>query len=453
MPGAETPADLALALATDPNDSAAAAALEEITEVQRRTLGVGESTPSTFTIATGSITPDRAAVRVDTEGAVSADFLDNIQTDNYLPGSLVMLSAADGSRVPTVRAAQGGDGQIFLAQGIEFELSGARWMLLELIGTIWIERFRSYAGNAGDMRSFLGLGTAATFDDGEGDAATLEGNAAADFLPVGGTAANASALGGLAAAVYARLDTGGQQDFLGALRTLAGQLSIVTTAAIAPVLRLVANSVIRVLTLFDPVSEEFEIRVVDADGTTQTGGIRIREGEPPDYWDSDADPSPAWVSLLDDPVLQAAFPALGRVVWDKLTPAEDLTPVGPATYVIHSEEIVPLPNTSGPIVYKIQAGLSVRIGGTNNVRGDFSIHIGQNGDQSDPLLATTEVNVNTLGTDYVLELEEVFDTYEAGDRVSLVFDELNIATTELQPSVDNGFTRDRLTFLRLEQIN
>ena len=452
MPGAETPADEVLALASTPNNGVASGALEAIAEVQRRTMGVGQATnPSTFTISAGSITPDRGLFLVDTEGAVASDFLDNIATDNYLPGSLVFVAAANGLRVPTVRNAQGGDGQIFLARSADFALSGARWMLLELRGTIWLERIRDFGGVAADEREWLGLGSSATLDNGALNAATLEGNAAADFLPVGGTAVNASALGGLAAAVYARLDSGAQQDFAGALRTLAGQISIVTTAAIAPVLRLVANNVLRVLSLFDPVSEQYEIRVLDSDGLTQTGGIRIRENEVPEFWDSTA---AEWASFLAASTFDAAFPGLGRVRWDKLDPAADL-PAGPGTHVIRSELITPLPNTSGAVVYRIEVGIEVRIGGSNPVQGDLQVHIGPNGDETDPIFLSTPVSVvvgNPSTRIYVIEADEVFDTYSAGDRISMVLVNSTVSTPEINPTIDNGVTRDRRTFIRLEQI-
>lgn len=451
MPGAETPADLALALATDPDDADAAAALEAIAEVQRRTPGVGQSTAaSTFEISAGSINPDRGLFLVDTEGAVAADNLDTIAPDNFLPGSLILLAAADSGRVPTIRHLQGGAGQIGLYKNQDFALSGARWILLELRGTIWIERLRDFGGNASDMRAWLELGSAAVLDDGSVDAATLEGNAAAAFLPVAGQAADSALLQGLAAAAFARVDQAAQQDFLGALRTFGGLFTIRTNSAAAALLQLVANSNLRTQVFFDPTSEVFEIRVFDSDGSTITGGIRIRENEIPEFWDTT---SLEWTSLVGDSALQealAVFPGLRRIIWDKLDAFEDLT-AGAATHVIRSEPITPLPNTSGDVVYKVRAGLNVTPYGGSQIGGFVRLYIGPNGNATDSLLS--EIAVDTgLETQYLFDIEEVFDSYVSGDRLTLVLENISVGGPRVNPSVDNGFTRESRTFLRLEQI-
>lgn len=100
----------------------------------------GGRVPETVTISGGQITVSQAFVLVDTEGAASSDYLDNIVAPDLPDGSLVCCMAFSTARVPVIRARRGGTGQIDLAgdgnpetsldapnKGLLLRKNGDRW--------------------------------------------------------------------------------------------------------------------------------------------------------------------------------------------------------------------------------------------------------------------------------------------------------------------------------------
>lgn len=111
-----------------------------------------------LTIATGAVTATQGVHSIDTEADGATDDLTNILQTNLPEGSLLMIQSADNGRVPTVKHAAGGDGQILLANSADFALAHTSMrLLLRRGGTTWIEELRGYGNQSSAFRSFLGL--------------------------------------------------------------------------------------------------------------------------------------------------------------------------------------------------------------------------------------------------------------------------------------------------------
>jgi hypothetical protein len=126
----------------------------------------GGAAEETRIIASGAITPQRAVVAVDTEDQAPADDLDVVNPTHHPPGRLLLLRAVDQVRPVTVRHAQGGPGEVHLAQGLALTLQQPRtWLVLLRRGDVWHEVLRAYGDDAAGARIFLGL-----WSRGEADA-------------------------------------------------------------------------------------------------------------------------------------------------------------------------------------------------------------------------------------------------------------------------------------------
>lgn len=123
------------------------AALEDVRDAVADTLG-GAARQS-LTIASGAVTPGAGAsggvIVVDTEGAAATDDLTTITTTNTPDGRLLLVYAANASRVVTIKHAAGGTGQISLKDSADFVLDALdKWVLLQLRSTTWVEIERGY---------------------------------------------------------------------------------------------------------------------------------------------------------------------------------------------------------------------------------------------------------------------------------------------------------------------
>jgi hypothetical protein len=94
-----------------------------------------------LTISNGIIAPIQSDNLIDTEGATSTDDLTNIITSDLDEGRIVILRAANPARAVVVKHQSGGAGQIVLAYGSDFNLTGV--LALKKVGTQWVEIFRS----------------------------------------------------------------------------------------------------------------------------------------------------------------------------------------------------------------------------------------------------------------------------------------------------------------------
>lgn len=122
----------------DPNWTAAQARVEFERWLASTLQLPGAAEAEALTIATGQITPTRAAVIVDTEGGTSADDLTTIATANMHAGAVLMLCAANSGRTVTVRHGTGAGG-IALLGGVDCVLSTTHWLMLRRVGDAWAE--------------------------------------------------------------------------------------------------------------------------------------------------------------------------------------------------------------------------------------------------------------------------------------------------------------------------
>lgn len=420
--------------------------LENLAEAVRRVIGVGVASAPVSVISAGVIAPALGIVRVDTEGATATDNLDRIDPSAYLDDSEILIFSADNSRDVTIRNLQGGSGQIALITPSAFTLSNiGRWSRLRYFaaGDLWLEVDRSYGTDFADLRSFIGLGSAAVLNDGAVDAATLQGNAASAFLPVAGTAADSTLFAGLAAAAFLRADLASLQTIAGSLRAASGRLeAAVASAAGTAILSLLAGGVERTQFFFDGVSGHATLRLLDA-GSVVRAGIRFRPNEIPDYWDGSA-----WAPLF---ALLTPSPWLDRVRWDKL---DGITPIsGSGSTVLHSADAPVLPGSGASRIYRVSAGITGERGGSGTARFRARLYFGPAGDETDTLIEESpEVQAATNG---VLVLAEVAGEFEvpASAKVTLVLFKANTAELNVEPSVAGTYTIDEMrTFLRVEQI-
>ena len=129
--------------------------LAKLYDVVNETLG--NQSGGELTIAAGAVTATAGYHSIDTEADAAADNLDNISAADMPDGRFLMIKAQNAGRIPTVKHQAGGAGQITLADGNDFTLSGSRRLLLERSGTDWVEVARFYGNDAAAMRAFLGV--------------------------------------------------------------------------------------------------------------------------------------------------------------------------------------------------------------------------------------------------------------------------------------------------------
>ena len=443
MPGADVP--VAGEIGRDDVDNAEQEAnFEALAEAVRRTVGVGSGSLSPVEISAGAIAPTLGLIPIATEGGVSSDNLDQIDPGAYLEGSIIVLFRGTLNSV-VVRHAQGGSGQIFLSGNANFTISTIfESITLRLSAGIWFEMSREYGSDSAAARAFLGLGTAALLDNGALNAATLGGLSSSAFLLAAGVAVNSAQLNGLSSSAFLGTD-------LASLRTIAGSFQangafIVSNSqnpAVSSVFDLRVENIPRARMFFEPVAEEFILRVFEDDGSTLAGGIRIRDGEIPEYWDKTEG---VWTTLFS---LSPPFPQLGRIRWDMTGP--EVRYSDPGRTVLHSAPITLLPGSGATQIFQIDAGIrGSQVGGTIPAYL-LEVYIGPNGDQTDTLVAISEENETPGNNIDVLidraECEGVFSGY-----VTLVLRNVNGANVDVAPSVVTGSVLERKTFLRAEQI-
>lgn len=442
MAGAEVPA--AGVIGDDNVDNTDQEAnFENLASAARRVMGIGASVPPVDVISAGSISPSSGVVKVDTEGAVSDDNLDWIDPANYLDDSLILVRATQSGRDITLRAFQGGVGQLILEQGEDFTLTaGFPWIMLRQTADTWIEVERSHGEDTASARSFLGLGTVATLDDGAVDAATLGGLAAAAFLLAGGTAVDSNLLQGLAAAAFLRSDIASLQEIDGGLKANSGilQSDHASPAGVA-LLNLSVADVVRGQAFYDGGTADLIVRLLSA-AQAVVGGLRIRDGEIPDYWDKDG---AEWLTLVPIP----PFPDQHHIRWDKLDAVERFDPAIGDHRVIGSSAMSNLPGTGATASYRIRASLDLQQVGGNIPKWKVKVYIGETGDETDTLVLESD---EIEPTDDVRHLDAEVVDVPIGTLVTLVAEHTTGATVDLFPSVQKIFSIDKATYLSVDQI-
>lgn len=252
--------------------------LDDLIEVVRRTPGA--SPPEDLTISAGVVTPTGAGsiLIIETEGAVAADDLDTIAITNMVDGAEITIANTSGNTVTVIHEA-GGSGEISLQGDVDTDLDPGVSIELYLDGTIWREKGRAWGDDPSALRAYQGLGTAALADEGPGnglDADTLDGQHAAAFLGVAGTAANSSLLGGLAASGFVQTATGSLQTIQSILRSTGGRFEAnAASAGLSAGFNSRIAGVLRVAEVFDDITDRWQIEIYAPDGTTPVARLRI----------------------------------------------------------------------------------------------------------------------------------------------------------------------------------
>lgn len=139
-------------------------------------LCVSNSNPEALTIASGSVTPTRGFVIIDTESAAATDDLANISAST-LGSKMLFVKATSGSRVITLKHLAGGSGQLYLSAAADLVLDDPTKMVAFMYNTSssrWEQAWKNwgiYAPLTADrtaIRSLLSLGTAALVNTGSG---------------------------------------------------------------------------------------------------------------------------------------------------------------------------------------------------------------------------------------------------------------------------------------------
>lgn len=195
---------------------------EDIATAVRGAYGNGQET-LVETISGGVLSPagQNCMIEVEPETGTS-DVLDTIQTTNHAHRQMIFLRLADPTDTITVTHAAGGAGSIQLKNSDDFMMDSIHdTLILQRWFTVWYEVSR-WALPA-DLRSFLGLGTAATMDEGPTnglDADTVDGSHASAFLGVAAQAADSAQLIGHAGAQFVRKNDTGTQTLSGRFRAI-----------------------------------------------------------------------------------------------------------------------------------------------------------------------------------------------------------------------------------------
>lgn len=421
--------------------------LENQAEALRRQFGVGTPTITPNIISAGQITPSLGIIAVDTEGGVANDFLDAIDPANYQPMSVILVFAYQPpAKTVTLRdQATFGAGDFILAGGVDFVLDDSqKSILFRLTQSLnWKEIGREWGGDTVGARAGLGLGTVALLDDGAVDAATLQTIPASGFLAAGATAVNSSLLTNLGPSSFLRADIGGEQQMAGTFRGNSGILKINhPSVAGASQLQLANVNVVRGQVFYDGVNNLLEIRFLDTDQSTKLGAIRIVDGTIPEWFNPLTSSYEPFLQRLNPP-----FPGLGRVMWDKLTVFQQFAPG--TRYVMQTADLPQLPGTTGSGVYRIHAGITAGKVGTSSPRWTVQVCVGPAGDETDTIVAESieyAASAPVFG-----ELPEEVYSISVGAKVTLV---LNLIANNayVYPSVVNGFSMTKQTFLRVEQL-
>lgn len=267
---------------------------EDLCDILRRIPGVGAGT-ETATISGGAISGTvRGVLKVANEGGAATDILDTISVTPYHGVSIIILQAATPANTTTLNHAAGGSGELILDGSADFDLTGERRIWLQLTpANKWNELFRTYGSDVASQRAYLGLGTAATHDEGTGnglDADTLDGSHASAFLGVAAKAADSELLDGLNSTAFARKDQAAQQDFVHNL--LAGQGRFVASHALGQTAGLemhINAAMLARLIVDDQASDVLSLDLYASPGGALHRSIRLVNGlDHPQFYDGTA---------------------------------------------------------------------------------------------------------------------------------------------------------------------
>lgn len=155
----------------------------------------GGKVAATLTMAANAATPTQALHALDTSGGAAEDLRILTQNTANRDIQLLTLYGANAGRVPTLKHAYGGNGQIYMSDSADFALSGNRTITLRRNGNQWNELFRTgVVAAAGDVYGPASVtdGRVAVFDGGTGKLLKQDTRLAANLVAGPATATDKS---------------------------------------------------------------------------------------------------------------------------------------------------------------------------------------------------------------------------------------------------------------------
>lgn len=385
---------------------------DAVLSVIRRT--VGAASPESLEIAAGVVTPTGASAVLDieTEGSVGADALDTIAVTNLIDGSVLIVFNSSGNTVTLTHEA-GGSGQMSLQGDVNCDLDAGVVVEFYLDGTIWREKGRAWGDDSAPLFAYLGLGNAATATQGSGnglDADTVDGLEAAAFLGVGAQAADSAELGGVAAANFARKDVGSEQLFAGVIRSTGSRVQAdQPSAGFSSGFNWLIQNTLRATSFFDDVGDEWKLIIYESDGSTPVCQLKIDADDGVLKYDPDAsgtfyDIRHTGVELTQ--VRTAYLSANQDLAANVTTPINDLTGIA-----------FPLDPDSSR-AFEIAVDLYVNPNGGGGGTWSYNLHVGPNGDETDPQVFTS-ANFAPENLAQQIEIPPTRVVPDAGDLVTV----------------------------------
>jgi hypothetical protein len=128
---------------------------------------IGGGLEEDVTISSGSVTPSRAIISVDTEGATASDTLDAIAQANFPEGSTILVRAANASRVVTINHNAGVNGAVLTKSGANIDLVTDQFLWLKRTGTTWeeVSQLDTARGTASTQDTGKTIGDVAQYED------------------------------------------------------------------------------------------------------------------------------------------------------------------------------------------------------------------------------------------------------------------------------------------------
>lgn len=275
----------------------------------------------TLQINNGAITPSESLLVVDTQSLASTDNLDTINTTNMPDGSIVLIRSSVSTREIVIRH---GVGNIQTIGSQSWSITNnTDWFLFVLNSTSW-RMVNWVRRDLADLRTDLGLGTAATQNEGSGnglDADTLDGQHAAAFLGASAQAADSAQLVGAAGANYMRKDAAAGLQTISPQVTIDDVLTVRDNTSSSPTFRLAAGGANR--GLINWFSDVLEVSSWNSTGSARVGGLRARRNSqrPQHYHEGNA----GWEDLATLEDAEYLRPNEWFLTWDKSLPTTYVT--------------------------------------------------------------------------------------------------------------------------------
>lgn len=305
--------------------------------IEQQPGGWGDVVPNHF-ISAGSIAPTAGVVTVSPEGGVAGDFLTHIDPSAYSNGAMLCVLATNGQNAVFVKGWQGGTGQIGLrsvgsspASTPDFPLEDTgSSILLVLSGTVWIEIARQWprddtpgggTPSAATLIEWLRLGSLARYANGvvgetfgQTDVDRLGGKLAAEYRLASDPVGDADTLDGLHASDFVQIALTAIQTIASSLRSNTGRFVARSVQGGAPGVELIiddgdgtpptSDQLRALLYTTEGARDAVYLRLLDLDGSTVLGEVRVADdGDGTGSIEFDARDGGGFRDLRDAPLL------------------------------------------------------------------------------------------------------------------------------------------------------